>query len=90
MIFLEVALMLIKFQLVENPYLSCFFNLHIAFLVGAEGGTRTRTVSRLRDPKSRAYSNFATPAQTFWLKTEGRMVYPLSNIIIWNLFIKKD
>ncbi len=29
---------------------------------GAEGGTRTRTVFRLRDPKSRAYSNFATPA----------------------------
>jgi hypothetical protein len=34
----------------------------IGFYFGAEGGIRTRTVSRPRDPKSRAYSNFATPA----------------------------
>ena len=42
------------------PTAFCLFS--IRFYFGAEGGTRTRTVSRPRDPKSRAYSNFATPA----------------------------
>jgi hypothetical protein len=42
--------------------LTAFSFLPTLFSSGAEGGTRTRTVSRPRDPKSRAYSNFATPA----------------------------